>query len=298
MKKGPMECSSATTRRAGSRARTARRDARAAVEGARRSRSSIPRPIGIQNEQRRAVGRAPLRSTAAWMARARLLWALGATVAARLLKRWPRTPGATRQVAADAETQDILVLCFQKWVLRCGVRRRCGWTAARLFSPSPIHNAGKLPVAGSATSSTRPPHPSFLFPKLFAIRFFFRLAFRKWVFLIKRPLHLSTLRAADAFANGTHRRDAASARWDRTASEIPAATSPATTAAETTRTRTGAPTRTTPTRDSRGHPWGEAPGTPTSPHARSVASATSRAGFPPRAIASAPPPRARGPRPR
>lgn len=128
--------------------------------------------------------------------------------------------------------------------------------------------------------------------------FFFRLAFRKWVFLIKRPLPLSSLRAADAFANGTRRRDAASARWDRTASEIPAATSPATTAAETTRTRTGAPTRTTPTRDSRGHPWGEAPGTPTSPHARSVASATSRAGFPPRAIASAPPPRARGPRPR
>ena len=156
--------SSATTRRAGSRARRARRDAGAAMEGARRSRSSIPRPIGIQNEQRRAVERAPLRSTAAWMARARLLWALGATVAARLLKRWPRTPGATRQVAADAETQDILVLCFQKWVLRCGVRRRCGWTAARPFSPSPIHNAGKLPVAGSATSSTRPPHPSFLVP--------------------------------------------------------------------------------------------------------------------------------------
>lgn len=57
------------------------------MEGARRSRSSIPRPIGIQNEQRRAVERAPLRSTAAWMARARLLWALGATVATRLLKR-------------------------------------------------------------------------------------------------------------------------------------------------------------------------------------------------------------------
>ena len=154
VKKGAMGCSSATTRRAGSRARRARRDAGAAMEGARRSRSSIPRPIGIQNEQRRAVERAPLRSTAAWMARARLLWALGATVAARLLKRWPRTPGATRQVAADAETQDILVLCFQKWVLRCGVRRRCGWTAARPFSPSPIiHNTGKLPIAGSATSS-------------------------------------------------------------------------------------------------------------------------------------------------
>ena len=145
--------SSATTRRAGSRARRARRDAGAAMEGARRSRSSIPRPIGIQNEQRRAVERAPLRSTAAWMARARLLWALGATVAARLLKRWPRTAGATRHVAADAETQDIFVLCFQKWVLRCGVRRRCGWTAARPFSPSPIHNTGKLPIAGSATSS-------------------------------------------------------------------------------------------------------------------------------------------------
>jgi hypothetical protein len=51
-----------------------------------------------------------LRSTAAWMARARLLVALGATVAARLWKRWPRTEGATRQVAAEAETQDIFVL--------------------------------------------------------------------------------------------------------------------------------------------------------------------------------------------
>ena len=46
-----------------------------------------------------------MRSTAAWMARARLLVALGATVAARLWKRWPRTEGATRQVAAEAETQ-------------------------------------------------------------------------------------------------------------------------------------------------------------------------------------------------
>ena len=55
-----------------------------------------------------------MRSTAAWMARARLLWALGATVATRLLKRWPRMAGATRLVAADAETQDIFVLCFQK----------------------------------------------------------------------------------------------------------------------------------------------------------------------------------------
>ena len=87
VKKGAMECSSATTRRAGSRARRAQRDARAATEGARRSRRPIPRPIGIQNEHRRASGRAPLRSTAAWMARARLLWALGATVATRLLKR-------------------------------------------------------------------------------------------------------------------------------------------------------------------------------------------------------------------
>ena len=117
--------------------------------------------------------------------------------------------------------------------------------------------------------------------------------------LEKRPL------AADAFANGTRRRDAASARWDRTAWEIPAATSPATTAAPQSRTspETGASTRTTPTHgDLRDHPWGEAPGTPTaSPlaRARPFASATSRRGsLPLRAIASAPPPRARGPRPR
>ena len=168
---------------------------------------------------------------------------------------------------------------------------------------------------GSCQSQDRPRH-HFLTPPFphwsLTVRhtifsFSFRLAFRKWVFflMIKTDSLEKRPPAADTFANGTRRRDAASARWDRTAWEIPAATSPATTAAPQSRTspETVTSTRTNPTRgDLRDHPWGEAPGTPTaSPlaRARPFASATSRRGsLPLRAIASAPPPRARGPRPR
>ena len=162
-------------------------------EGARRLRSSIPRP---DRDPKRAETRGgeqarTVEVDGGLMARARLLWALGATVAARLLEALAADGGrhAAGQVMQRRKTSSFcfkvgpsLVVCASVW----GGRQR---------DPFAFHLST---TPGSCQSQDRPRHhfptPPFLTtgshcsPYDF-FSFSFRLAFRKWVFfflMIKR----------------------------------------------------------------------------------------------------------------